>query len=723
MFGVTQEPQLQPTTQAPTTAEEEALKRNTDCVYFLASPLTCKKGSECEYRHSDIARLNPRDCWYWLNGNCLNPKCGFRHPPLDGLLGTQVPTTLGPSLPPSQAVAEPSALGPYVSGKQAVPCIYFQRGNCLKGDICPFMHAPYSVSNKVTQFAAATPVTESQPSKKAFGGLEKCSLERKVSQINVPKSVDVPLQVKQVTRIEMDPLRNGVAIKKSLPLPTSLDDEIPRYRPANVHSASNGNSVSRSNRNHKVHVPDDQNIFNDKDADEYSREPSPGFDVLVDDELRDSDYYPNEDQFGRTRGHEGRSLNPINDYEIDRSDYNSVVDVDRDMYRESRGYDSYESLQGHYGWEEHRASSERMLGGSAHLERRRNPRADNVDQIDESDLRHHLSKQKRGNGLRSVISHHHSRENHVEDLRYRASRRDHLPAQESSVSSRLQGRIKIPRRSASPVNKNDSRSERDIERARHPGRLSPERPQGRLKYRIKGRVQEDINNEKNFGGPRIRRDIDDNNAEFTGPKRLAELRVGKKSEGYEQHMSDRLSIGKRKYPMLEGAPQQVEGNMSFEGPKPLSEILKRKRGGEVAVYESGMTSANNEDNNQNEGKESFMMPIENKETKGVFSSLSNDGVNSVHGNKEESKLAASDIGGADEKLKSAEGQSSLHLESEEGMIVDEAIEDQEAEGSDQREGEYDYEQADGEDYNLDEEEYYEEDDDADDFAKKLGVMY
>lgn len=25
------------------TAEEEALKRNTDCVYFLASPLTCKK--------------------------------------------------------------------------------------------------------------------------------------------------------------------------------------------------------------------------------------------------------------------------------------------------------------------------------------------------------------------------------------------------------------------------------------------------------------------------------------------------------------------------------------------------------------------------------------------------------------------------------------------------------------------------------------------------------
>ena len=27
----------------PLTPEEEALRRNTDCVYFLASPLTCKK--------------------------------------------------------------------------------------------------------------------------------------------------------------------------------------------------------------------------------------------------------------------------------------------------------------------------------------------------------------------------------------------------------------------------------------------------------------------------------------------------------------------------------------------------------------------------------------------------------------------------------------------------------------------------------------------------------
>lgn len=38
----TSAPQSQSQSQPPS-AEEEALKRNTDCVYFLASPLTCKK--------------------------------------------------------------------------------------------------------------------------------------------------------------------------------------------------------------------------------------------------------------------------------------------------------------------------------------------------------------------------------------------------------------------------------------------------------------------------------------------------------------------------------------------------------------------------------------------------------------------------------------------------------------------------------------------------------
>ncbi|GAB4828308.1 hypothetical protein Ancab_035304 [Ancistrocladus abbreviatus] len=60
---------------------EELLKRNTDCVYFLASPFTCKKGVECEYRHNEMARLNPRDLLVldkgWLSKSNLRlpPSC------------------------------------------------------------------------------------------------------------------------------------------------------------------------------------------------------------------------------------------------------------------------------------------------------------------------------------------------------------------------------------------------------------------------------------------------------------------------------------------------------------------------------------------------------------------------------------------------------------------------------------------------------------------------
>jgi hypothetical protein len=41
------------------------------------------QGSKCEYRHCEGARFNPRNCWYWFHGNCVNPSCTFRHPVRD----------------------------------------------------------------------------------------------------------------------------------------------------------------------------------------------------------------------------------------------------------------------------------------------------------------------------------------------------------------------------------------------------------------------------------------------------------------------------------------------------------------------------------------------------------------------------------------------------------------------------------------------------------------
>lgn len=120
----------------PTTMDEEAQKRNTDCVYFLASPLTCKKGNGCEFRHSEAARMNPQDCWYWLGGNCLNTSCSFRHPPLDGRPGSSSAAFVAPV---SSATATTSATA---ASKSRVPCYFFSQGYCVKGDRCSFLHGP-----------------------------------------------------------------------------------------------------------------------------------------------------------------------------------------------------------------------------------------------------------------------------------------------------------------------------------------------------------------------------------------------------------------------------------------------------------------------------------------------------------------------------------------------------------------------------------------------------
>lgn len=127
--------------------EEELQKRFTDCVYFLASPLTCKKGIECEYRHSEIARLNPRDCWYWLGGCCLNPECAFRHPPLEGF---------------KEAYNESSNLNnPHVE-KTNIPCYFYSKGFCKKGEQCSFLHTPADVITLPSKPSKPTPMVKNQ---------------------------------------------------------------------------------------------------------------------------------------------------------------------------------------------------------------------------------------------------------------------------------------------------------------------------------------------------------------------------------------------------------------------------------------------------------------------------------------------------------------------------------------------------------------------------------
>ncbi|GMI83455.1 hypothetical protein HRI_002014800 [Hibiscus trionum] len=719
-----------------TSAEEEALKRNTDCVYFLASPLTCKKGSECEYRHSEYARINPRDCYYWLNGNCMNQKCGFRHPPLDGLLGTQVAAPTGSSVPSSHFPVTPTPASynqgvSYNPRKQAVPCVFFQQGFCLKGDRCAFLHGP-STSNKAPQPAAlhgpststrapqtAANITSTEPNsyKKTFGAAESSQLQ-KFPPNNVSKKVGVPPEGEPTPKVETSSARIGTAVGRNVPHPAGMDVEIPQHKATYTTSVVNGSAMGRSNRLHQLHVSDEPSFHAGKETEEFLRESSPGFDVLVDDEHGDSDFYHGEERYGGARGNEGRN---VNEYDIGHAaNYDAMVDVDRDMFLDGHGYDSFDHVQGNYGWDQQRASSERISLRPSTLERRGYTGAHSPDLVEESDLRHRLSKPRRVNGLRSVVSEDRALENNEGERIYRGSLRDshHLSPHENSLSSRLRGRIKLPGRSL--INGTDSRSEREIERGRNWGRLSPGKPQatshrGRFCDRIKGRMEGEYNikDGRRFGGSRIRREIMEDGNDFAGPKHLAELKVCNNTDNKE-----RLSLGKRK--SIEGR-QQTEGDISFEGPKPLSEILKRKRQPEPTASGSGLASVH-KDVNRKQSNECL-----------------NGGVNTVvsltpeeANRKDQSKSTSTDIGTAEV----ARGESSqLNIckhETEDRIIGDVPMENHEHEADDQEDGDYYYEQGDDGEYNYEEgenadpgEEYIEEEDgeDGDDFEKKLGVMF
>ncbi|KAI3818400.1 hypothetical protein L1987_12206 [Smallanthus sonchifolius] len=572
------------TAHTTTSEEDELLKRNTDCVYFLASPLTCKKGSECEYRHSDIARVNPRDCWYWLNGNCLNPKCAFRHPPLDGLMGSDASTPMGPPVPAPHAT-------PYAVPKQGVACIFFQKGFCLKGHLCPFLHGPPNlVNNKPSQQATIQKPVEFLP----------------------PQGKQPPL-----------PTRTGVDKKMAPParvapaIPPPVMKEPPSNKPDR--SVHHGHYASNNER-----------TVSGKDADEYSREPSPGFDVLVDNELEESGHY----------------------YDADH--------VDRDMYREHRDYDHYNERDGHFG-----------VDPIGRPEKRPYPRNDREN---ESDLRHRISKQRRGsdNGLRSVVN----RESHADRIPRRDSHHHHDRLDSGSVSSRLRGRIKIPGRSISPTRENNARVEREIDvERRHLSRYSPGRPPSLNQTRLRDRI---------------------NDTKFAGPKRLSEL----KSVRTEHQPVDDQSSGKRKH-------SKMEDGLSFEGPKPLSEILKRKRG--VNNDTSNNTNTNTEDDNQKK--------IETKE---------------------EQNSASVNFDAENAKDKTVDGNSLNYgeneVENEGGLVDEDSLLDEELEAYDENrdeDNEYEYEQMDGEeDYNLEEgeedynlEEGEEEYVDEDAYGKKENVVY
>ncbi|XP_018678977.2 zinc finger CCCH domain-containing protein 32 isoform X1 [Musa acuminata AAA Group] len=708
----------------PATAEEEAVKGSTDCVYFLASPLTCKKfsiiqGSECEYRHSEGARINPRDCWYWLNGNCLNPKCSFRHPPLDSWFAKPMPTS-GPLQPPPTAVSTqiPDARAPpNNASKKSAPCYYFQRGQCLKGERCPYTHGTYAVSSYASQkVAKASTCLVEPPQIIKEDTQQNITMQQNVTEFSVDKRkmaiempVEMPPKAKLVTKAEKP---DGDSSENKLFLPYSLDDGLPKL-PQNYVAISSGYSLSKP-WSHQME-PSDGQTENNKDTDEFLREYSPGFDVLVEDDIKDPDYFHNEDNFRMASNHGGQNLEAEDDYDYHHYNYQSMTNFERDQCNGIEKYDSYKQTGGTYSWDP--KVSDRILDKPSSLKRRVLDKETKLDQMDDLDLRHRLLKQ-RCHGSRSMDSRddhgeHYCRDDHCAERGYGHHSRDQrqFPL-ENSIGTRLQGRITFPGRLEKERSRRPRGRQSPTERMNHQ-RTHPER--------IRQQFSEDFSKGTSIRNKPTRRD-DMNSLDFASPKSLAELK-GAKINGNSNEQSIRSSSPNTKMNRMLSEKvevlQESENSLSFEGPKPLSVILKRKR--ESAYTNSGISLSQYE-NNQGGGESATRdyVPAAVTILQSVPSSEAGKEATFMNGNHEVDKLRAVDEEGLilkdDGKTNDAPSSTIADaVEIGDGMDL-ENVEDEELENSYEA-GKFKAEDAE-KTCQVDDDEL----DDEDDFARKVSVM-
>ncbi|CAN6273841.1 unnamed protein product [Urochloa humidicola] len=607
--------------------------------------------------------MNPRDCWYWFNGNCANPKCSFRHPPLDNLLGA--PTTPRAPQQPAPQVSVPAQAHGSIPAKQGVPCYYFQKGMCAKGDRCAFSHGPQSAGNPAPQPAAAakvfTPALQPNPQLKKSWTKPSPS-----AQQNTPA---------------------GMPDKSKL----SAHDAKPIQK---QHVTSRVDHSSRIYQNYSKHYQPQHSVQDDltensMEVGEYVREPSAGSGVpvsSVDDDSEQSFKGNHSSYHHRTNG-TGMTRQTHGGYEPERS---------------------------------YRSSAERLSSEKRISHREPMPAAATGG----SDLRHRLLKQRRlNNNPRSTeapdTNDPYPKREHNDEHGRRGEEHDGPLSR-----SRLRDRIRLPGETS--FDRIGSRSEKEWDRGPR-GRLSPPRHsdlRGKLHERLKARSAEEIpgNSAKSLVA-KASSSEDAGSLNFAGPKSLAELKA-KKGVGSSTG-EDAIIKGIGSSPLTSGIISSREP-APFEGPKPLSAILKRKR----------------EESSENADAHS--------------GSIQED--DDAAGMDEESQVLANDMFGENMEGDREEGQEEAFLPEDDVAYddnVDEAA-DQELEEHQDAEAaaeDYDYEVADAnadagqeleehqdaeaaaEDYdyeagdvNAEEDneyqEYQDDDDleDDDDFARKVGVM-
>lgn len=596
--------------------EDEIKKRNMDCVYFLASPLTCKKGAECEYRHSESARLNPRDCYYWLNGGCLNPSCAFRHPPLEGL----TETGSGPVQPSSNALIP--------SSKSSVPCYFYFNAYCIKGDQCPFLHDMFPAQKSLK--APPQMTTAHPPEKKTSTGSDTGPASVEVPA-HLPGDTPEPIKQEHFKEVSQQPT-TAIALEEPNP---SAESSVPDFEEPSI-KLSDENPLPPTEYGSPPLCLDQGSEGLVKECAEPDEwwESSPGFDVLVDDGSDQLPYDDDDADYIMARERESEILHShghLLQYDYDVPDgYDPTGYPDAGYMYEHGMLDNYNHADNNrytpeYFQREHSRerghSRERSLEVVPHRKRHSSRRNDVLDERDGMDLRDHLRKRRKtdGSSRKGLPSH--------------ARRKSRERSVRQGMGPSLHGRLASEVGNMSVSVHDTEFSVNDSQRSGWSGYPQSSRHvQSRLRERESRRRNRKPTPERSVRissgeGSSSRKaessQVKTDASNFTGPKTLAQIKEEKRRATSEE--------GNNSENYAPRHPTRT-GPKDFEGPRPLNELLKEKR---RSMSSNGKTNdlscmATKEENHEHSGSWTDKTPgnvnsgVDNENQNTRYDSLDDD---------------------------------------------------------------------------------------------------
>ncbi|KAG0484633.1 hypothetical protein HPP92_008712 [Vanilla planifolia] len=299
-----------------------------------------------------------------------------------------------------------------------------------------------------------------------------------------------------------------------------------------------------------------------KEVEEVLIELSPRFDVLVDNAIMDADYLHESDDFNNGFIPDERNMHFEENYDPLHSGYESSSRLEMDGHNEPVDYQYYRKLQSSVNEDRHWTSSasERILDELEFSKKRSSLRLRSLVEMDASDLRHRLTKQRRLNGSSCIKSDGHSYWNryHTHNS-YGDTRR--FP--ERKFSNWLRGRIKLFKPFAWES------------RVKCFSMISSGF-QGRLRGMFGRRAAENFHYNARKMGIKEKAGDAVNPLNFAGPRSLVELR-GARADATKNIDSISSLEPESMKSLKEAELPGYDVSVSFEGPKTLS-VLKQKRG-------------------------------------------------------------------------------------------------------------------------------------------------